>query len=101
MNGGAWGVVEMTTQRSVMAPACLMLSDVSQRSTNARNQQAQKKQNSVAAHNSFWDSKYPGQYEHWRFANGWDIGFCDALAFFEMRSKNCLQGADKIGMLDL
>lgn len=49
----------------------------------------------------YWDRSFPGQYEHWRFELGFSVGFSDAMSFFSMRSRSHLQGADKIGMLEL
>ena len=41
--------------------------------------------------------------EHWRYGAGWDVGFSDALSFFQARVTGVLTGigADKIGMLDI
>jgi glucan 1,3-beta-glucosidase len=32
-------------------------------------------------HSGWWD-KYPGNYEHWRFSDGFNIGWEDAYAVF-------------------
>ena len=73
-----------------------------QRIQGAQSQQQQRKQDTVGAHVHWWDSNHPGQYEHWRFEQGWDVGFHDAMAFFGMRGgQGGLNGGDKIGMLDL
>jgi len=103
MNGGEWGISQMASQGAVAPPSCFLLTsnDITTGGTNARNQQAQRRQTSVSAHCQYWDTNFPGPYQHWRFEQGWNIGYCDALAFFEMRSKYAFAGADKVGMLDL
>ena len=100
---GEWGFRQMIEQHAVTPPTCLTLpvADVRNHISQAQGQQEQRKRNAVAAHCQYWDTNYPGQYEHWRFEQGWNTGFNDAMAFFGMRSQRCLEGADKIGMLDL
>jgi len=103
MPGGEWGFRQMTEQEAIIPPPSLTLpaQDVQQRVQNAQSQQQQRKEGTVGGHCNYWDSNHPGQYEHWRFEQGWDVGYNDAMAFFGMRSQNGLEGADKIGMLDL
>ena len=103
MPGGEWGFRQMTDQHAITPPASLTLAvdEVRSRMSNAKAQQAQRKQSTVSSHCHYWDTTYPGHYEHWRFEQGWDLGFGDAIGFFGMRSQRGFQGADKIGMLDL
>ncbi|KAK4541399.1 hypothetical protein LTR36_008000 [Oleoguttula mirabilis] len=101
MPGGEWGFKNMTEKQAIVPPPSLTLSDVPSRVQHAQGQQGQLKQNAVGAHSHYWDTNHPGQYEHWRFEQGWDLGFGDAAAFFGMRSQGGVQGGDKIGMLDL
>jgi hypothetical protein len=103
MPGGEWGFKQMTEQHAIVPPQSLQFSssDVQQRIQTAQSQQQQRKQDTVNSHIHWWDSNHPGQYEHWRFEQGWDVGHHDAQAFFEHRSRNGLDGGDKIGMLDL
>ncbi|KAF9458536.1 glycoside hydrolase superfamily [Collybia nuda] len=35
----------------------------------------------IAGHIGYW-AQYPGEYEHWRFGQGFDIGWADTYAFF-------------------
>lgn len=35
----------------------------------------------AAEHVAYW-AQYPGEYEHWRFGQGFDTGWSDAYAFF-------------------
>jgi len=93
----------MTEQHAITPPTSLTLeaADVKARLDNAKSQRDQRKTSTVSGHCNYWDSKHPGEYEHWRFEQGWDVGFHDALFFFGMREEQGLPGADKIGMLDL
>jgi aryl-phospho-beta-D-glucosidase BglC (GH1 family) len=103
MPGGEWGYQQMNEQRDLCIPPSLVLStaEVRNRVNQAQAQKAQRKNKTVSAHSTYWDTNYPGTYEHWRFEQGWDIGFNDALAFFDMRGQHGHEGGDKIGMLDL
>ena len=103
MPGGEWGFRQMNEQHAIVAPVHLTLSadDVHNRVDRAKAQKDQRKHGTVSGHCQYWDSNHPGHYEHWRFENGWEVGFEDASAFFEMRSKSQFVGGDKIGMLDL
>ena len=103
MPGGEWGFRQMTEAKAILPPASLMLpqQEVQGRLSQAQGQLQGRKQQTCGAHCQWWDSNHPGQYEHWRFEQGWDVGFNDAMAFFGMRSQKGLQGSDKIGMLDL
>jgi hypothetical protein len=103
MPGGEWGFKQMNEQHNLCVPASLTLSsaDVKSRIAQAQAQKPQRKQKTVSAHCTYWDATYPGTYEHWRFEQGWDLGFNDAVTFFAMRSQHGRDGGDKIGMLDL
>ncbi|KAK0322070.1 Glucan 1,3-beta-glucosidase 3 [Friedmanniomyces endolithicus] len=103
MEGGEWGFKQMTNSQAIVPPQSLTLSagDVQQRIQHAQSQQQQRKQETVGAHTHYWDTSHPGQYEHWRFEQGWDVGFQDAIIFFGMRSQGGVDGGDKIGMMDL
>ncbi|KAF2717490.1 glycoside hydrolase family 5 protein [Polychaeton citri CBS 116435] len=103
MPGGEWGFRKMTENHAIVPPTSLTLpaSDIQNRVSNAQSQQHDRKQGSVGAHCHYWDTNHPGQYEHWRYEQGWDVGFNDAMAFFQSRAQRGLDGADKIGMLDI
>ncbi|WPG98301.1 glycoside hydrolase [Acrodontium crateriforme] len=103
MPGGEWGFKNMTEKGAITPPQSLSLSsqEVQSRTQHAQGQAQDQKQKTVSAHVHYWDSNHPGQYEHWRFEQGWDVGFNDAAAFFTSRSQNGQNGGDKIGMLDL
>lgn len=105
MDGGEWGFKQQTLNGAITAPHNLSLShdDVRGRIEHAQSQLDAKCGQTWGGHCHFWDSNHPGQYEHWRFENGWKLGFNDAMTFFGMRANGGLPGAggDKIGMLDI
>ncbi|KAK4693997.1 hypothetical protein P7C71_g3513, partial [Lecanoromycetidae sp. Uapishka_2] len=66
----------------------------------------EKKREAVESHIGYWNATAPGgRFEHWRFEQGWDLGFHDALSFYEMRACGSVRGpksgADSIGALEL
>ena len=103
MPGGEWGFRQMTEQHAITPPESLMLSadEFHNRMTQAQTQKTARKHNTVSSHCQYWDTTYPGHYEHWRFEHGWDLGFHDAMGFFGMRTQQGFRGGDKIGMLEL
>ncbi|KAL4247590.1 glycosyl hydrolase 5 (cellulase A) family protein [Abortiporus biennis] len=49
------------------------------------------KSKAYGEHVAYW-SKYPGDYEHWRFADGFLQGWNDAWLFFDTSMNACQQG---------
>ncbi|KAK4964264.1 Glucan 1,3-beta-glucosidase 3 [Elasticomyces elasticus] len=105
MDGGEWGFAQQTQSGAIKPPASLALGnpDVQSRISNAQANQNSRMQATVSAHYQYWDTNHPGNYEHWRYENGWKVGFADAQAFFGSRVSGGLQGTggDKIGCLDI
>ena len=104
MDGGEWGFKQMVATGKLKAPLSLQLSrdDINHRLGAAQAQRAQRRQNTVGSHVHYWDSNHPGHYEHWRFEQGWDMGWADATQFLCIRSQNGgFAGGDKIGAMDL
>ena len=108
MDGGEWGFIEMTKKGVVLPPKELTLTfeDVKARTTNAQQLRAERRTQTVGSHVGYWNQTSPGGYfEHWRFEQGWDLGFSDALAFFGMRANGRVSGArtggDTIGALEI
>ena len=107
MDGGEWGLFEMAKKGAVVPSNNLTLSfaEVKIAAERARRQRLDRKNAAVNAHVGFWDSTSPGGvFEHWRFEQGWELGYADALAFFEMRAMGNVLGAkggaDGIGCLE-
>ncbi len=97
--------------RSIKPPTCLALFnyEVQWRISHAQTQRAGRRAAAVAGHVNHWSHTSPSKrFEHWRFEQGWDVGFSDAMSFLSMRSSGQLghvglvgEGGDRIGMLDL
>lgn len=108
MDGGEWGFIEMTKKGIVIPPKQLSGSFefVRDRITKARQERVEKRARTVKTHIDWWtETAPPGFFEHWRFEQGWDLGFSDALTFYEMRANGGLQGAqsgaDTIGTIEM
>lgn len=103
MDGGEWGFKQMSKQHAIVPPTSLTLpsADIPGRVGHAQGQRDFRRGNTWGAHCQWWDSNHPAEYEHWRFEEGWNTGWADALAFFEARGRSGREGGDKIGMLDL
>lgn len=108
MDGGEWGVFEMTKKGVVVPPRELILSfeDVKTRFARAQQVRPEKRALAVISHSRYWSQTVAGgHFEHYRFVQGWDLGFSDASAFFGMRANAGVQGAqsggDTIGALEL
>ncbi|KAI7160753.1 glycoside hydrolase [Hortaea werneckii] len=103
MDGGEWGFKQMTDCHAIVPPQALTVYGVNERIQHAQQGMEQAKHTAFSNHAGYWDSQ-GGHYEHQRFADGWDIGFHDAMSFFGMRGQQSggqLGGGDKIGMLDI
>ncbi|MCJ1284201.1 Glucan 1,3-beta-glucosidase 3 [Xylographa opegraphella] len=106
--GHAWNFLHMNGVKAIAVPKYLTLdfADVRARRSHALEHKAFLKRKDVDGHTEYWHQTAPWQeFEHWRFEEGWELGFQDAVVFWEMRLKHGIrgtkQGADKIGLLDL
>ena len=129
MDGWEWGFKHQSNAGAVVAPKCMGLSgrEVGDRLKKAEGERGARMTNAMDAHCEFWDRTAGKQgFEHWRFADGWHLGWSDARDFFgarlgrtvpsrggsgryghadesamSMETGDGLVGADKIGALDL
>lgn len=121
MPGWEWGFKAATDNGQVVPPAPLTLSakQVRERLDAAEARKDQLLRDAAEAHTQYWDATNPGaRYEHWRYAEGFDLGWRDAREFFAARvtayipsalgssapgppDDNAVVGADTIGALDL
>ncbi|KAI9720822.1 MAG: hypothetical protein M1812_002661 [Candelaria pacifica] len=105
MDGGEWGFAQQTKSGNIPPPSNLYLpaDQIQSKLNDAQNQRAKCKNTASSNHNGYWNQASPGQqFQHYRFSDGWDVGFSDALAFFQARLNGLSgPGGDKIGMLDL
>jgi aryl-phospho-beta-D-glucosidase BglC (GH1 family) len=100
MPGGEWGFKAKTEDGSIVPPNYTAMSadQRHQAIEKARNDRAGLFQEAFQQHVSYWSGADPnGHYEHEKYEHGWQVGFQDALVFFEGRDTR----GDKIGMLEL
>ncbi|KAI9679847.1 MAG: Glucan 1,3-beta-glucosidase 3 [Caeruleum heppii] len=106
MDGGEWGFAQQTKSSNILPPSNLRMSsaDVNARIGQAEGRRNELHDSAVSQHEKYWSMTSPGQnFEHWRFDQGWNVGFSDAQVFFASRVRGGLvgEGGDKIGMLDV
>lgn len=108
MDGGEWGLVEMVKKGAIVPPENLALSSEDVRKLVGKAGQSfdEKRRAAIEGHVGYWNSTTPGgHFEHWRFEQGWALGFTDAVAFYEARACGRILGAkvgaDTIGALEL
>ncbi|KAF2817610.1 glycoside hydrolase [Mytilinidion resinicola] len=105
--GGEWGFIAQSNSATITPPPNLRIADVTRRIANANDKQADLMTVSISAHCGYWDRTAPGKpFEHWRYEQGWKLGFGDASAFLGMNSQpgyseQYAPGGDKIGNLEL
>lgn len=80
--------------------------DVLQKLNIANHARTKMMMQAMQAQSTYWDNTAPGaRFEHWRYADGWHLGWGDARDFYRARSEgqlgSCEQGADAIGMVEL
>ncbi|KAJ4350800.1 Glucan 1,3-beta-glucosidase 3 [Ascochyta clinopodiicola] len=100
MPGGEWGFKAQTDARNIVPPqlAALSSDERAGRIARTKSEQDGRKQQALQQHVNYWNQADPnGAYEHEKYEYGWQVGYSDAMAFFEGRGT---QG-DKIGMLEL
>jgi Cellulase (glycosyl hydrolase family 5) len=108
MDGGGWGFKQQTNDGAIVPPASLTIpiGEVPNRINAAAAQHQPLQQAALREHSQYWDRTAPGtRFEHWRFGNGWDLGWRDARAFFGAKALGVVpgggDGGDKIGCLDV
>lgn len=108
MDGGGWGFVQQIKNGNISPPEYLGVAfdDANGRLQQANNKKAELQQQAVQGHVGYWDKTSPGkQFEHWRFEQGWELGFDDALGFAGIRprwqGRMGKGGMDRIGMLEI
>ncbi|KAI9727447.1 MAG: Glucan 1,3-beta-glucosidase 3 [Cirrosporium novae-zelandiae] len=108
MDGDDWGFKQQSQLGNLPPPSSLLLpfDEVRSRVTYAENNRHQLMTVAVQQHEGYWNSTSPDtRFEHWRYAAGWNVGFADAMAFYQMRADGgfgaAAKGADRIGSLDI
>ncbi|MCJ1398177.1 Glucan 1,3-beta-glucosidase 3 [Xylographa trunciseda] len=103
-----WDFLHMNGHGAIAVPAYLALDFVVARDRRGRACERKEalKNRDMGKHIKYWHEVAPWQqFEHWRYEEGWELGFQDSVAFWEMRLNQGIRGArhgaDKIGLLDL
>lgn len=102
--GGEWGFMEQTQKRNI-APHPIqnipysLIPGMIERANHRRDE---RMCNAVNQHVAYWDHLAPNMpAEHWRFENGWKVGYQDALVFFEGRGRQAIASGNKIGNVEV
>jgi aryl-phospho-beta-D-glucosidase BglC (GH1 family) len=102
--GGEWGFVEQSNNKAVTTHPAYTIPESSVYSLleRANNRRDERMYSAVNQHVSYWDHLTPNQpCEHWRFENGWKVGYQDAYIFFAGRGTQAVTPGAKIGSLEL
>jgi hypothetical protein len=102
--GGEWGFAAQTMNGAIMPHPIQRLSSsqISTIAETARQCKEEYLQQAVSQHVSYWSNTAPNMGgEHWRFEEGWKLGYQDAMVFFEGRGNDGVAGANKIGNLEI
>jgi len=103
--GGAWGFTDQVDASNITPPRNFLSSYYIIQDTITRAQQQYNLQleQRMTEHTNYWNKTCPGElFEHWKFEEGFKIGWNDAMSFFRMKNKSCKPGGgDRIGMIDL
>ena len=86
----------MTKKGPVVPPRELLLGpdDVKGTIADAQQEREERKNAPVGEHVRYWNQASPGgQFEHWRFEQGWVVGFSDAQTFSALRTNGGLSGS--------
>ncbi|KAF2875445.1 glucan 1,3-beta-glucosidase-like protein [Massariosphaeria phaeospora] len=104
--GGEWGFQaqsdamsgSLVTPISSRVPA----SNIYTLLERANHRRDERMYDAVHHHVAYWDHLTPNTpCEHWRYENGWKVGYRDAYIFFEGRQTESVGKANKIGSVEL
>ncbi|KIV88123.1 hypothetical protein, variant [Exophiala mesophila] len=96
MPGWEWGFKYATENNFVIPPAAFNFSikQIRDKLQQADLMRSEKLQGNLLGHSNWWDSQNPGKmFEHWRYANGFDLGWNDAREFFSARLNGVVPSA--------
>jgi hypothetical protein len=102
--GGEWGFAAQTQNRAITphpvqsVPQSLIQGLVER----AQTKRDERMYNAVNQHVSYWDHLSPDMpAEHWRYENGWKLGYQDALVFFQGRPQQGVASGNKLGNVEV
>lgn len=88
MPGWEWGLKACTDAGQINPPRSLTLTvkQVRQKLSVADELRGGLLRDALGGHANYWNVTSPGgKFEHWRYADGWDLGWRDARDFFAAR----------------
>ena len=103
-----WSLRPQVDSGALLSPVehHLKKDDVLQKLKKADHQRSKMMMEAMQTHSTYWDNQASGaRFEHWRYVDGWHLGWVDARDFYRARSEgmlgSCEKGADAMGMVDL
>lgn len=103
MTGGEWGFAAQASKSPppITAAPVAYIADAPARLDSASRRRDERMRAAVDQHVEYWNRTCPGQgFEHWRYENGWKVGFQDAFTFFGRGAVGNSGGA-QIGCLEV
>lgn len=110
MPGGEWGFKAqvdpqpLTGTRAITPPAYASIpwEDVHTLLERAQYRRDERMYVAVRQHEAYWEHLAPAMgSQHWRYENGWKVGYQDAYRFFEGQGDRAVQGGNKIGWVEM
>ncbi|KAF2249054.1 glycoside hydrolase family 5 protein [Trematosphaeria pertusa] len=104
MPGGEWGFKAQASSGAIMPSvnATIPERDIYNLLERARHRRDERMYAAVDQHVSYWDHTAPNMpAEHWRYENGWKVGYQDAYVFFEGRGTQAVGQGNKIGNMEM
>ncbi|KAJ9608450.1 Glucan 1,3-beta-glucosidase 3 [Cladophialophora chaetospira] len=115
MPGWEWGFKAGSDNGQIAPPLIfnLTVQQILEKLTDADARKPSLLDTPLNEHTGYWSATSPGRsFEHWRYADGWNLGWQDARVFFAARLDRLIPsalradatstvGADFIGALDL
>lgn len=88
MPGWEWGFKAGTDNGQIISPKCMTFTirEIKEKLALADNKRGEYLQANLSGHSQWWDSTNPGRpFEHWRYSDGYHMGWNDAREFFAAR----------------
>ncbi|KAF2786437.1 glycoside hydrolase family 5 protein [Melanomma pulvis-pyrius CBS 109.77] len=98
--GGEWGFVAQTNNGAISTLPTYTIPEASigPLLEKANHCKDERMYDAVNQHVSYWDHlRANTPYEHWRFENGWKVGYQDAFIFFQGWGTQAVAPGGKIG----
>ncbi|OAL35707.1 hypothetical protein AYO20_05088 [Fonsecaea nubica] len=100
MPGWEWGFKASTDDGQIVCPKqfTLTVGEIKHRLSQADERKTQLSHDALNGHTAYWTSTQPGaNFEHWRYSDGWNLGWADARSFFAARVEGQIPSASNPG----